>query len=288
MKKKLLAGMLGLFLAIRLLPAFSISWAERISLPLLEQLAGMSSLFSFALLEWVWGAACIAMLISFFRRRLLKFLSDVILAVLLCCLVVWYPLYFQPQPDIATGNTAIARLCERLIDETNICENEFSLPADMPAKFIRFPQWMDTMGITGICSFLTGEALVTPLLDDISLPFVAVHENMHLQGHAGEGAANIAAWEECIALGGTYAASARIWALRYGMGILHENDHVLYESSLLRMNHKTLQAYREAGGAYTPVQLPEFLRRLLAFLGIETAVQDYETLAPYLAAEYME
>ena len=135
---------------------------------------------------------------------------------------------------------------------------------------------------------MTGEALVTPELDEASLPFVAVHEVMHLQGYAGEGSANIAAWEECMTRGGAYAASARIWALRYGMGLLRTNDQALYESGLLRMSHETLQAYRETGGAYTPAPQPVFLSRLYAFLGIESAARDYEILAPYLAAEYVE
>ena len=285
MKRKLLAGMLGSFLMVRLFPAFSIFWAKQFSLPLLALLAGAGELLPFALLEWVLGGVCMLLPTSFFRRRVL---SGIALAVLLACLAVWYPLYFLPQPEVSAENEAVARMCEALIDQVNAYDDAYSLPGDLPAKFIRFPQWMDALNIAGLCSFLTGEALVSPELDAASLPFVAVHESMHLRGIAGEGAANIASWEECMARGGVYAASARIWALRYGMGLLRENDHARYEACLLRMDHEALQTYREAGGAYTPATQPVFLYRLYTFLGIENVVQDYEILTPWLAAKYME
>lgn len=286
MKRKLLAGMLGLFLTIRLLPAFSIFWAERISLPLLNILSGIGKRFPFALLEWAVGTACVLLLISLLRRRLLRTLFGLGTAVLLIYLVAWYPLYFLPQPVYASTPQEISRLCEALIDGLNAYEDEFPVPDDLPAKFIRFPEWMDALRISGLCSFPTGEALVSPSLEPVSQPFVAVHEAMHLRGVAGEGAANIAAWEECIRRGGAYTRSAQLWALRYGMGVLRRDAAALYEANMLRMRHVTLQHYREAGGAYTPVPPPAFLRSLYATLGIETAMQDYEILAPRLAAEY--
>ena len=142
MKRKLLAGMLGLFLMIRLVPAVSIFWAERISLPLLGLLARMGGLFPFALLEWGLGGMSALLLTGLLQRKRLKFLSFAILAALLCCLAVWYPLYFRPQPVYTAGNEAISRLCERLIDEANAYEGAYTPPADLPAKFIRFPEWM--------------------------------------------------------------------------------------------------------------------------------------------------
>lgn len=283
MKRKLAAGIIGLFLAIRLFPAAAIFWAEWISLPLLGGLRLIGSSFPFAILEWLPG---LLLGLGLFRKRFLKMLCCMMLALLLGWLGIWYPLYFLPQTAHPAGNAQVSRLCEDLIDELNAHESDFPVPDDLPAKFISFPEWMDALNISGICSFLTGEALVTPKLDEISLPFVAVHEDMHLRGHAGEGAANIAAWKECISRGGSYGLSARIWALRYGMGILRRNAPVLYETNLLRMNHATLQAYRRAGGAYTPGPQPVFLRRLHGFLGIAKPVQDYENLALYLAAEY--
>lgn len=285
-KRKRLAGMLGLFLMIRIFPAFSIFWSEHIALPALKILSGIGKHFLFALLEWAVGAACVMLLISFFRRRLLQTLFSLGTAVLFICLTVWYPLYFLPQPVYTSTPQEISTLCEALIDDLNAYEDEFLVPNDLPAKFIRFPKWMDMLRISGFCSFLTGEALVSPELETISQPFVAVHEYMHLQGFAGEGAANIAAWEECIRRGGTYARSAQVWALRYGMGILRRDATALYEANMLRMNHDALQIYREAGGAYLPVAPSAFLRRLYEVLGIETTLQDYEILAPRVAAKY--
>lgn len=286
MRKKLLAGMLGLFLMIRLFPAISIFWAEYISLPLLELLSGIGSLFPFALLEWIMGAVCIMLLISLFRRKLFQALFSIIISALLSCLVVWYPLYFPAQPDYTSTPHEISRLCESLIDELNAYEDDFHVPDDLPAKFIRHPKWMDMLRISGLCSFPTGEALISPGLEPISQPFVAVHEYMHLRGFAGEGTANIAAWQECVNRGGAYTHSARIWALRYAMDILRRDESALYQMNMLRMNHETLQYYREAGGAYSPIPLPGFLRNLYKALGITASMQDYEILAPWLAAEY--
>ena len=279
--------MLGFFLMIRLFPAASIFWAERISPSVPGMLAALGGLFSFPLLEWMTGAACLLLIWGLFRKRLAKVLSCMVLILLLGWLSVWYPLYFLPQPAYAAGNAEIALLCEGLIDALNAHEDTFIPPGNLPAKFVRFPQWMDALGISGLCSFLTGEALISPDLSSVSLPFVAVHEYMHLRGHTGEGAANIAAWEECLSRGGAYAFSARIWALRYGMGILRQDAPALYEANMLRMSHETMQFYRQAGGAYVPPQQPLFLQKLYRVLGIESAISDYEILAPYLAAGFM-
>lgn len=284
MKRKLLAGMLGLFLTIRLFPAASIFWAEAVSLPAMRILAGLGALFPFALLELMASAVCLLLPVSLFRKRFLKTVCSMLLILLLGWFAVWWPLYFLPQPAYSAGSEEISRTCEALISELNA--SSFSAPGDLPAKFIRFPQWMDALNISGICSFLTGEALISPDVPPVSQPFVAVHEAMHLRGYAAEGAANIAAWEECISRGGVYAYSARIWALRYCMGILRQAAPASYEANMLRMNHETLQAYRQAGGAYTAPAQPQFLQRLYASLGIERALQDYEILAHYLAAKW--
>jgi len=114
---------------------------------------------------------------------------------------------------------------------------------------------------------------------------VAVHESMHLRGYAGEGAANIAAWNECMARGGAYAESARLWALRYGMGMLQREAPDMHDAALQAMNADTLRVYRECGGAYPEIAIHPLLRRIYAFLGIEKQTSDYEILALYLAAQ---
>lgn len=288
MNRKLAAGLLGLFLTMRLVPAFSIYWAKRISLPLLSVLSKAGALFSFVLLEWTAIGIGALLFFSLFQRKLRKPCIFLLLTAILGSMAAWYPLYFLPQPNDSAGHANIARLCEDLIHELNAKPEIYLPPDNLPAKFIRFPIWMDALRITGLCSFLTGEALVSPKTDPVSLPFVAIHEDMHLKGYAGEGAANIAAWEECCLRGGAYAFSARMWALRYGMGILYREAPGLYDAKLRLMHPEALRTYRESGGAYLPLDPPESLRRLQAFLGIEKALQDYEILACYLAAQYPE
>lgn len=283
-KRRLAAGLLGLFLTVRLVPAFSVFWANWVSMPALKGMAFIGSRFPFALLEWGFGAAGLLLIAAILCRRLWKTLAKLLMCTLALSLAVWYPLYFLPRPAYHAGPQQVSALCEALIDELNASIAEFQPPGALPAKFVRFPEWMNALEITGLCSFLTGEALISPELETISRPFVAVHERMHLNGYADEGAANIAAWEECISRGGAYAASARVWALRYGMGLLRRTDPALYERNLLRMNHAALQAYRAAGGAWSPAPPPVFLQRLYAALGIETTLRDYEILASYLAA----
>ncbi|MBQ8507559.1 MAG: DUF3810 family protein [Clostridia bacterium] len=272
------ATALMLFLLVRLVPGFGGFWGERISLPLLRGLAKIGSSAPFSLLEWGALAAAGILLLSLLFRRFGKSLLCMLLALASAYLAIWYPLYFFAQPEYSASSQQVAAVCGELIGELNTVDADFAALPPLPAKFARFPGWMRELGITGICSFLTGEALVSPELPNASLPFVAVHERMHLEGVAGEGAANIAAWENCMARGGAFAASAKIWAVRYCMGMLRQADHALYERCMDQMNPRTLELYREAGGAYA-ASGQSGMEKLL---GVR---QDYEILAHYLAAE---
>lgn len=278
-----LAGIL--FLCLRFAHGFGAVWSRMISLPVLRILAVWGGSVPFVLLEWGFAGICVFLLLRLVQRRFLRSFACMALGLVIGFLALWYPLYFTGQDEYTADASRIASLSDQLIDELNASSLAFDEMDDPPAKFVRFPGWMDMLGVSGICSFLTGEALISPELPPASIPFVAVHERMHLQGHAGEGDANIAAWRDCMARGGVYADSARLWALRYSMGMLKRDAYDLYEGCLARMNYRTLQFYREAGGAYSPAPLSAFLQRLYAALDIETAMQDYEILAPYLAAE---
>jgi hypothetical protein len=89
----------------------------------------------------------------------------------------------------------------------------------------------------------------------------------------------------------TVCASELFVTQNEAVGALHTTSAImpaLYEKNMLRMNHKTLQFYRQAGGAYLYESQDGFLQRLYAFLGIERQIQDYEILAPYLAANVAE
>lgn len=285
MKKRLAGVLLGIFLILRLFPAVAGFWAQRISLPLLEILSGIGGSFSFALLEWLVCIFILILVLAPLRRRFFRCITTAMLAALMMSVLVWYPLYFQPQDAYSADINDIYVYSRRLIGEINASPADFELPDDLPAKLVRFPFWMNALDISGVCSFLTGEALVSPDTPSAALPFVAVHENMHLRGYAGEGAANIAAWRECMSRGGAYEASAKIWALRYGMGILQRKSRPLHDAALSAMALETFRVYRECGGAYPNISMRPLLRRVHTFLGIETQTQDYEILAAYLAAQ---
>lgn len=288
LKKKLAAGILSLFLLIRLFPPISIFWAEHISLPLLKGISAVGSSFDFVLLEYLPAMIVLVLAAALLRRRFLRYLTSILCFVCILCLAVWYPLYFIPRIEYSANDAQLSALCGGIIDELNAAPLLFEEAYDSPAKPVRFPAWMDALKLNGICSFITGEALVSPKLPSAALPFVAMHERMHLEGHAAEGSANIAAWESCMLRGGDFADSARLWALRYAMGMLRRSEPALYEQNLMRMNHNTLQRYRETGGAYSPAPVSAAMRRLYSLLGIEDSMLNYEILASCLAAQLPE
>ncbi len=287
-KRRIAAGELILFLLIRLLPGFSIFWQEAVSLPLLKVFVAVGMRLPFALLEWAAISAGIMLAWSLVCRHFLKRLLALALALLSAYLCLWYPLYFREQPVPAASSMQLALLCEQLIDELNAAPPDFSVIPPLPAKTARFPGWMRVLGISGFCSFFTGEAVVSPELHPAALPFTAVHEAMHLRGIAGEGAANIAAYEFCMERGGVFAASARLWALRCGMGMLFENDQTLYADCMQRMHAGTRQLFRDCGGSYRAGSPPPVMQWIYRVLGIEIPARDYEILAPYLAAGFRE
>ena len=315
-KRRILACGLIFFLLIRLLPDFAIFWGKWVSLPLLRLLKTIGDAFPFVLLECFAISVGLFLIWSIFRRKLLRRLTCLALGLMIAYLGIWYPLYFAAQPVYSATPAQLAALCKSLIDELNASEMDFPDIAALPAKTARFPGWMEALNISGFCSFFTGEAIVSPNLPLASLPFTAVHEQMHLQGIAGEGAANIAAWEACMELGGGYAVSAQLWALHYTTGKLrttdrsleniHQNpdqsmtklrlssdqsmfliqqtNRSLYNFCMQSMNSSTARAFHKAGGSYTPVSPPAVLHAVYRLLGIEGQVQDYEILAAYLAA----
>lgn len=283
-KRRILAGGLTLFLLLRLLPGFAGFWQKWISLPLLGMLRKAGDSLPFALLEWLGITACIFLLISLLRRKLLRSLTSLMLCLLTAYLALWYPLYFAPRSTCIVEAKQIAVLCGAIIDEFNAAAPDFSALPELPAKTARFPGWMRLFKVDGFCSFFTGEAIVSPELPASVLPFVAMHERMHLEGIAGEGAANIAAWNSCMELGGIYADSARLWALRCGMGILKGTDHDLYSACMQRMDADTWRIFRESGGSRNPAEASILHQAFYRLMDIETPAQDYEILAHCLAA----
>lgn len=280
--RRWIAAALTLFLSLRLIPGFAGKWARWISQPALNALACMGDRLPFPLAEWLGIAVGILLALALFVRSLRRAAGGLLIALMIACLALWYPLYFVDCAAHSASTRQISASCAELIAQLNACAAEFELPDDLPAKPVRFPGWMRALDISGVCAFFTGEALYSPELHPAALPFVAVHERMHLEGHAGEGAANIAAWEACITRGGAYADSARLWALRYSMGLLEPAQRSAHVSA---MRPHTLERYRASGGAYISAP-PAWLSALQRFLGVGGAMSDYEILALYLAEGY--
>ncbi len=287
-----------LTLALRILPSFNSFWAGFIALPVLGWIRASTSHLPFVLLEW----GCLLLLAFFallwlfyfirhgFRRAsavLVKCLVILFSALLLSFGGLWLPLYPQGTSTVyAATNHQLIASCEQLIGELNASELDFSIPTkDLPAKTVRFPAWMRAFNISGFFSFPTGEALISPELDDRAAPFVAVHEHMHALGLASEGEANIAAWEECLRRGGSYATSARLWALKYSMDALYRLDSQAYTRCRRLMSEETFSAFRAVGGGRPSQVDNDGIQAVFAALGVAEAASDYEILAVYLASQ---
>ena len=284
--------------AVCLRPAFAAGWAQAVSLPALRTLERLTEPLPFALLEWGvlalaltlfgtlcfhWGRRGLRHAIALAARRIAVFL----LAAAMAFSALWLPLYHGAlQPTCAATNAQLAAACENLIAELNAAKLDFSrTPGDLPAKVIAFPFWMRAFDITGFFSFPTGEALVSPELPDCALPFVAVHERMHAEGYAGEGAANIAAWEDCLARGGPYADSARVWALKYSMDALRDRDPSAYAACRKLMRESTAANYHAIGGGTRGRAINPGMQAAFSALGVGEAASDYEILAMYIASQ---
>ena len=222
-------------------------WAEYFSKPALRILNVLGDALPFSLLEW----GLLALLLWILPRpRRLRALFALILSMLLMYALVWVPLYAQAKPDYDASDAQIEASCADLISILNASEPDFfQTPNDLPAKVCAFPFWMRALKLSGFYSFFTGEALISPDVPACAAPFTAVHEAMHSRGVADEGLCNIAAYEDCLARGGAYADSARLWALRYSMGFVKKADTDAYFHLLCRMNPRTYALFREIGGA---------------------------------------
>lgn len=278
------AALLLLFLLLRLLPAFAQQFSRHISIPVLQTLVAFQDAQFLPTLETLVFSSGILLIFAVIRRHFLLCVQWIALLIFSVFLLLWYPLYSVPGPMYNATVPQLTHAADLLIQHLNDSSTSGSLPNDLPAKASRFPSLMHRLGISGFASFCTGEAFYDPTLADCAVPFVAVHEHMHLTGIANEGAANIAAWRECMDLGGAYAESARIWGLRYIMGKLMQQSPASYARCINQMSPRTRLLYTACGGAYLPLERHSIPRSVFDFLGISASVQNYEILAAYLAA----
>ena len=259
---------------MRILPILVRLWQRSLALPLLEGLHRLTAVFPIPLLELMLPAALASGLL---RKRLLPLLAGALGVYLL----LWYPAYFAaPAPSPASARDA-EPLCLCLVDALNASPLAFESPlpsagdaAGMPwarVKAAGRPGWMRALGIAGLFSPWTGEALVDADAPPGYLPFTCVHELMHLRGIADEGAANIAAWQACLSYGGMYADSARLWALRYAMARLSP-------AARDRVTRRMGNGLRGIALLSEPVAPGPAAR----MLGIARQVSDYDALVDWL------
>lgn len=282
--------------AVRLLPGFAARWSAWVARPILQRIALIGGRLPFSLMEWGMLALILALCIGFILRlcrrgamhaivHLLRRICMLLMALVWLLAALWYPLYFAETPLQITATPAqLAASCRALIDELSAASLDFTVPPeDLPAKQAAFSFWMDALNLAGFASFLTGEALISPELEVAAAPFVAVHEFMHTLGHADEGAANLAAWDECLRRGGVYADSARLWALKDSLALLRRVDYAAWSVVRAELPTDIDVLLTQLGGETAPPG--DGALAVLAPLGLAESVQSYEKLALYLAAD---
>lgn len=274
-------------------PAFARWLLENLSIPGMVLLHWLTASIPFPVAEPLALALILLALVGLFHAwtagsfRPLKRLTYVLFTFLLAFILLWTPALAVSVPEIpAPDADQLSRLCARLVDQLNA--SPLAFPADVlaqaplvagkPARIVknaRFPGWMALARAWGIFIPLTGEALVDPCEPAPLVPFTAVHELMHLTGIADEGAANVAAWNRCMAVGGPFADSARLWALRYAMGQLHNADPTAWQTVQNKMKDALLRTFLDCGAEaeFTP-------RRLFLTHG------NYADLAGYLVGNF--
>lgn len=261
-----------LMVLLRFIPGLAALWQEHAALPLLQALHRLTAALPFPLLEPLALASALALLHRRTRR--------IALAVVVGMYMLWVPVYFAaPAPHYPAADAEA--VCMRLIEALSASPLSFDAPygeagtvAGLPwarVKPTRYPEWMRALGIAGLFSPWTGEALVDPDAPPGELPFTCVHELQHLKGIADEGAANIAAYRQCAAYGGYFADSARLWALRYAMARLDDAARSRVRS---RMGPNLRAILRPAA-----TRPPALLARLL---GISNHTDNYDALVDWL------
>ena len=305
-------------LSCRFVPGFAALWTRGVIRPLSALLSRVSAKAPFPLLEafalvcaaWaLWGAAALPVRCLRARglaplARFAKRLTASALAVVLAYALLWYPAYFAvgPHAHAATAEQ-VAALCEALIDRLNAsalafpdvegalreaeraasCLDGTAVP-EGAVKAARFPEWMDALGVAGLYSPWTAEAIVDGSASPAALVFTGCHELMHLKGIADEGRANIAAWTACSRAGGAAADSANLWALRYAMSALRKVDPAAWRACAGRMDAHLVEVFAQMNGFSGFAESGD--GAVAAMLGIGGAIGSYDALVGWLAGGY--
>lgn len=259
----------------RAVPGFARAALEGVSVPVMGRLHRLSAPVPFPVAEAVAlgiGGATLASLAAALVRglvrrelgpmkRWLAGLAGTAIALGSLLALLWGPALAMPVPSVAEPDDGrLVRLCDALIERLNASELCFPEASEVlrrapevagsgcrGVKAARYPEWMRAARVCGLFVPLTGEALIDVSAPAALIPFTAVHELTHLSGVADEGAANIAAWRRCVDAGGAFADSARLWALRYAMGILRQRDADAWRRMAAKMKDPLRRVYLECG-----------------------------------------
>ncbi len=102
---------------------------------------------------------------------------------------------------------------------------------------------MSYLHLTGVYTYMTGEANINVVFPDYTLPFTAAHELAHQRGIAREDEANFVAFLVCIRSDDPYIRySGYANMLEYVDGALYSADYSLFEQSYLQ---KAVEIRRE-------------------------------------------
>lgn len=290
-----LAALLLLLLIFRCFPMIAGFWMEYGLMPISQGLHRFSSVFPFPILEIAGvaiGAIAVLILISAIRKpAIVSRCFHLLWYIAMMYVLLWYPAYWaspMESPPVPNDHQLIW-LCFQLIDDLSASDLSFPEPDTILAEAVshvenalrikpaRYPEWMDHLNIAGFYSPWTGEVIINPHMPVPALPFTAIHELMHLNGIADEGAANIKAWRTCLSVEGYFADSARLWALKYAVGLLLDADPSAISPLFGRMNEPLRKTFHEMGGKPMTTASP-----LLDWLGLSEASGNYDDLVGYL------
>lgn len=215
------------------LTGFSRFFASNVSVPAMGLAARLSACAEFPITGPALAAVC--MVFALLRRRA----KAPFIALLITFTVIWLPcLAPQSAQPTEAPESCVRSLCAELVDELNASGRSVMPVSEMldnaraamnaPAapKAARYPEFLRAIKAAGIYIPVTGEALVDITRPQASLPFTAAHELAHMLGTGDETEANLAAYEACVARGGAFAYSARLWALKYAMGRLDDGEWI--------------------------------------------------------------
>lgn len=127
---------------------------------------------------------------------------------------------------------SVAEMNNRLLDAYEALGDEHAFLQTMSTrvKAVSLSDAMSYTHITGVYTYMTGEANLNVAFPDYTLPFTAAHELAHQRGIARENEANFVAFLACIASDDPYIRYSGYFSmLEYVSSALYRADPKLYE-----------------------------------------------------------